>query len=330
MLIVLSNHIKPGDRMDIHKNARLTLCGREALVKTVVTKRLTLNSAAAEFKVSARTAAKWVRRYQAGGLTGLHDRSSRPHRFYRPTSSSLVEQVEILRRQRWTGCRIARSTGLSPATVSRILQRKGISRLRDLNPAPPPVRYEHPCPGDLLHLDIKKLGRFGCVGHRIHGDRNQHVRNGGWEYVHVAIDDHSRIAFSQVAGNEKGVSAAAILEVTLAWYAKLGIQVRRLLTDNGPCYQSRAFRAVCQRHQIKHIRTRPYTPRTNGKAERFIQTALREWAYACAYNTSEERATHLPRWLHDYNWHRPHASLGGAPPISRSGLDRNNLLIHDS
>jgi transposase InsO family protein len=242
----------------------------------------------------------------------------------------LIEQVEALRRQRCTGCRIARATGLSPATVSRILQRKGISRLRDLEPVPPAVRYEHACPGDLLHLDIKKLGRFGCVGHRIHGDRNQHVRNGGWEYVHVTIDDHSRMAFSQVAGNEKGVSAAAFFQAALVWYAKLGIQVRRVLTDNGPCYQSRAFRAVCKQHEIKHIRTRPYTPRTNGKAERFIQTALREWAYACAYNTSEERTAHLPRWLHDYNWHRPHASLGGAPPISRSGLDRNNVLIHNT
>ena len=316
--------------MDIHKNARLTLHGREALVRTVLNRGVTLNSAAAEFKVSARTAAKWVRRYQFEGSAGLRDRSSRPQRFYRPTSPILIEQVETLRRQRWTGCRIARSTGLSPATISRILQRKGISRLRDLNPVPPVVRYEHACPGDLLHLDIKKLGRFGCVGHRIHGDRSRHVRHGGWEYVHVAIDDHSRIAFSQVAPNEKGVSAAAFLQTALAWYGRLGIRVRRLLTDNGPCYQSRAFREVCQQHGIKHIRTRPYTPRTNGKAERFIQTALREWAYGCAYNTSEERTAYLPRWLHDYNWHRPHASLGGAPPISRSGLDWNNVLIHDS
>jgi transposase InsO family protein len=330
MLIVLSNQIFPGGRMDIHKNARLTLYGREALARMGMTPGVTLNAAAAAFKVSARTAAKWVRRYQALGPAGLLDRSSRPHRFYRPTPLPLLERVEELRRQRWTGCSIARSTGLSPATVSRILQRKGISRLRDLDPAPPPRRYEHACPGDLLHLDIKKLGRFGCVGHRIHGQRRKHLPNGGWEYVHVAIDDHSRIAFSQVAGNEQGASAAAFLHAALAWYARLGIRVRRVLTDNGPCYQSRTFRALCLQQGIKHMRTRPYTPRTNGKAERFIQTALREWAYACAYNTSEERTAHLPRWLHDYNWHRPHASLGGAPPISRSGRDRNNLLIHDS
>ena len=330
MLIVLSNQIFPGDRMDIHKNARLTVYGREALAKMGTAPGVTLNSAAAEFKVSAHTAAKWVRRYRSEGATGLRDRSSRPHHFRQPTSAILIQQVETLRRQRWTGCRIARETKLSPATVSRVLQRLGISRPRQLDPLPPARRYEHACPGDLLHLDIKKLGRFGCVGHRIHGIRRQHVRNGGWEYVHVAIDDHSRIAFSQVARNEQGLSAAAFLEAALAWYARLGITVRRVLTDNGPCYQSRVFRQVCQRHQIKHIRTRPYTPRTNGKAERFIQTALREWAYGCAYPTSEERAAHLPRWLHDYNWHRPHASLDGAPPISRSGLDRNNVLIHDN
>ncbi len=316
--------------MDIHKNARLTLCGREALVKTVLNKGVTLNSAAAEFKVSARTAAKWVARYRSEGSPGLRDRSSRPHRFYRSTPPPLMERVEQLRRQRWTGCRIVAETGLSAATVSRILQRLGISRMRGLDPIPAAVRYEHACPGDLLHLDIKKLGRIGCVGHRIHGDRTQHVKHVGWEYVHVAIDDHSRIAFSQVMPNEKGLSAATFLETALAWFARLKITIRRVMTDNGPCYKSREFHQLCQRFGIKHIRTRPYTPRTNGKAERFIQTALREWAYGCVYQNSQERITHLPHWLHDYNWHRPHASLGGAPPISRSGLDQNNVLIHDS
>jgi transposase InsO family protein len=294
MLIVSSNQIFPGDPMDIHKNARLMLYGREALAKMGTTPGVTLNAAAAAFKVSAHTAAKWVRRYEAQGRAGLHDRSSRPRRFYRPTPVALIEQVETLRRQRWTGCRIARETGLSPATISRILQRRGISRIRDLDPAPPPRRYEHACPGDMLHLDIKKLGRFGCVGHRIHGQRRWHRRNGGGEYVHVAIDDHLRMAFSQITGNEQAASAIAFLQAALEWYAKMGIRVRRVLTDNGPCYQSRAFRTVCQ-HGIKHIRTRPYTPRTNGKAERFIQTALREWAYGSAYNTSEQRAAHLPR-----------------------------------
>jgi transposase InsO family protein len=314
--------------MDIHKNARLTLHSREQLAKSVLQQGVTLNSAAAEFKVSAQTARKWVRRYQALGRSGLHDHSSRPHRLRRPTPPQLVAQVEPLRRQRWTGQRIARTLALSPATVSRILRRLHLNRWRDLEPAPPLIRYEHPHPGDLLHLDIKKLGCIGCIGHRIHGDRRQHVKRVGWEYVHVAIDDHSRIAFSQVLPNQKGPSAAAFLAAALAYYARLGITVRRLLTDNGPCYKSRVFAHLVQQHALQHSRTRPYTPRTNGKAERFIQTALREWAYAHPYSSSSERTSHLPCWLDQYNCCRPHASLNGAPPISRSGLDGNNLLIH--
>ena len=316
--------------MDIHKNARLTPLLREELARKVVSQGATLNSAAAEFKVSTRTAAKWAARYQAEGAAGLGDRPSRPHRLRHPTPPELVLQVEHLRRLRWTGYRIAQATGLSPATVSRILQRLKLNRIRDLEPASPVIRYEHEAPGDLLHLDIKKLGRIGCVGHRIHGDRKRNARHVGWEFVHVAIDDHSRIAFSQVLPNEKGLSAAAFLLAALRYYAQLGISIRRLLTDNGPCYQSRALRQVCQQYGIRHLRTKPYTPRTNGKAERFIQTALREWAYARAYEHSDQRTQHLPRWLHDYNWHRPHASLNGAPPISRSGLDRNNLLRQHS
>jgi transposase InsO family protein len=312
--------------MDIHKNARLTPLLREELARKILLAGATLNSAAAEFKVSTRTAAKWAARYQTEGAAGLRDRSSRPHRLRHPTPPQQVGQVEQLRRLRWPACRIAKTTGLSPATVSRILKRLKLNRIRDLEPASPVIRYEHEAPGDLLHLDIKKLGRIGCVGHRIHGDRKRNARHVGWEYVHIAIDDHSRIAFSQVLPNEKGLSAAAFLLAALRYYAQLGISIRRLLTDNGPCYQSRALRYVCQQHGIRHIRTRPYTPRTNGKAERFIQTALREWAYARAYQHSDQRTQHLPRWLHDYNWHRPHASLNGAPPISRSGLDQNNLL----
>ena len=312
--------------MDIHKNARLTPILRAELARKVLFQGVTLNSAAAEFKVSAKTAAKWTARYQIQGTAGLLDRSSRPHRLHRPTSPQLVLQVEQLRRLRWTGCRIAATTRLSPATVSRILKRLKLNRIRDLEPASPVFRYEHEAPGDLLHLDIKKLGRIGCVGHRIHGDRKRNARHVGWEFVHVAIDDHSRIAFSQVLPNEQGHSAATFLLAALRYYAQLGISIRRLLTDNGPCYRSRALLHVCQTYGIRHIYTKPYTPRTNGKAERFIQTALREWAYARAYPHSDLRTQHLPRWLHDYNWHRPHASLNGAPPISRSGLDRNNLL----
>ncbi|MGP8175983.1 MAG: integrase core domain-containing protein [Terracidiphilus sp.] len=285
--------------MDLHQNARLTVWSREQMAKRVTERGCTLKAAAAAFNVSAKTAAKWVSRYRSAGAAGLLDRSSRPHRLRRPTPSHLVDAVAGLRHQRWAGCRIASHTGLSPATVSRILRRLRLNRLRDLEPAPVPQRYEHAAPGDLLHLDIKKLGRFSAVGARIHGDLSRRTRGLGWEYVHIAIDDHSRIAFAQV-----------------------------LPRENGPCYRSGNFERLCQQHTIKHRRTRPYTPRTNGKAERFIQTAGREWAYARAYDSSLERAEHLNPWLHEYNWHRPHASLNKKPPISRSGLNRNNLLMH--
>jgi len=313
--------------MDIHKNARLTPILRYELVQRVLSQSCTLKAAAAAFNVSPKTAGKWTRRFLQCGRQALCDRSSRPHRLRRPTSSSVVEQIARLRRQRWTGTRIASTLALSPATVSRILRRLGLNRWRDLEPAPPIIRYEYPAPGDLLHLDIKKLGRFGCVGHRIHGDRRRHTHRPGWEYFHVAIDDHSRLAFSELLLNQKGASAASFLLAALAFYHQLGFRIRRVLTDNGPCYKSRAFRAACHNHGITHIRTRPYTPRTNGKAERFIQTAMREWAYAHAYPTSQHRQQHLPCWLFQYNCYRPHASLNGAPPISRAGAHRNNLLM---
>jgi len=316
--------------MDLHQNARLTLWSREALVRKVLIEKLGLNAAAAAFNVSTKTAAKWVRRFRSEGRAGLHDRSSRPHRLRKPTPTYLVEQVIQLRRRRWAGCRIAVTTGLSPATVSRILRRLGLHRLALLQPAPLIQRYEYAQPGDLLHLDIKKLARFGRIGHRIDGDRRQQSKGWGWEYVHVAIDDHSRMAFSAIYPDQKGPAAAAFLQAARAFFARFGIRIRRLLTDNGPCYKSRAFRRLCQAHNIRHLFTKPFTPRTNGKAERFIQTALREWAYARAYHNSWQRALELPSWLHDYNWHRPHASLNGSPPISRSGCDRNNVLIHHS
>jgi transposase InsO family protein len=284
--------------------------------------------AAASFNVTARTAAKWVKRYREQGVAGLADRSSRPHRLHRPTSSEQVERVEALRRQRWTGYRIAQHAGLSRATVSRILRRLKLNRIRDLEPAPVVQRYEHDAPGDLLHLDIKKLGRIVRPSHRVTGNRRDSVDGAGWEYVHVAIDDHSRIAFSGIYPDEKRSSVIACLRSTLDWYARLGIRFKAVLTDNGPAYRSFQFAQVCRELGLKHRFTRPYTPRTNGKAERFIQTALREWAYACSYDNSQQRSQQLHSWLHDYNWHRPHASLNHQPPISRSGLDRNNLLSH--
>jgi transposase InsO family protein len=287
-----------------------------------------LTGAAPRYNATARTAAKWVKRYREQGVAGLADRSSRPHRLHRPTSSEQVERVEALRRQRWTGYRIAQHAGLSRATVSRILRRLKLNRIRDLEPAPVVQRYEHDAPGDLLHLDIKKLGRIVRPSHRVTGNRRDSVDGAGWEYVHVAIDDHSRIAFSGIYPDEKRSSVIACLRSTLDWYARLGIRFKAVLTDNGPAYRSFQFAQVCRELGLKHRFTRPYTPRTNGKAERFIQTALREWAYACSYDNSQQRSQQLHSWLHDYNWHRPHASLNHQPPISRSGLDRNNLLSH--
>lgn len=312
--------------MDYHQNARLTIHSREQLARRVLDQGCTLKLAAASFGVSAKTAGRWVRRYREEGSAGLGDRSSRPHRLRQPTSAELVSRVEQLRRQRWTGLRIAQQTELSRATVSRILRRLKLSRMRDLEPKLPVQRYEHARPGDLLHLDIKKLGRIARPSHRVTGNRRDSVSGIGWEYFHVAIDDHSRMAFSALYPNEKQASVLAFLAATLAYYARFGIRFRAVLTDNGPAYRSYAFASACRQLGLKHRFTRPYTPRTNGKAERFIQTALREWAYARSYQNSNERSQELGPWLHQYNWHRPHGSLGASPPISRSLLDRNNLL----
>jgi transposase InsO family protein len=312
--------------MDYHHHARLTLHGRELLCRSVVEGRLGLCAAAAEHKLSRQTASRWVRRYREQGVAGLVDRSSRPHRLRQPTSLELVDRVEALRRERWTGFRIAQQTGLSRATVSRNLRRLKLSRVRDLEPRPVVQRYEHAAAGDLLHLDIKKLGRIVRPSHRVTGNRRDSVGGAGWEYVHVAIDDHSRIAFSAIYLDEKQTSVVAFLHAALAYYARLGIQFKAILTDNGPAYRSRAMAAACRALGLKHRFTRPYTPRTNGKAERFIQTALREWAYVRTYQNSNERSQELRPWLHQYNWHRPHASLGLSPPISRAGVEDNNLL----
>ena len=312
--------------MDYHHHARLTIHGREQLAKSVVEGRLSLCEAAAEHGLSRQTAAKWVGRYRELGVAGLEDRSSRPHRLRQPTSVELVARVEALRRERWSGYRIALQTGLSRSTVSRILGRLKLSRIRDLEPKLPVQRYEHALPGDLLHLDIKKLGRIERPSHRVTGDRRDSVQGAGWEYVHVAIDDHSRIAFSAIYPDETQASVLAFLDAALTYYARLGICFKAILTDNGPAYRSRAMAVACKTLGLKHRFTRPYTPRTNGKAERFIQTALREWAYVRSYGNSNERSQELRPWLHQYNWHRPHSSLGLSPPISRSGLDDKNLL----
>lgn len=313
--------------MNIHKNARLTPLGRERLVRLIESGQ-TPEAAARAAGVCPRTARKWWTRFKAEGLAGLQGRSSRPHRLNRPTPAPIAAQIEALRRQRWTGGQIAAETGVSAATVSRILKRLGLNRIAALEPVEPVRRYEREKPGELIHIDIKKLGRFAQVGHRITGDRTgqSNGRGVGWEFVHVCIDDASRVAFSQLLPDEKKESAVAFLKAAVAYYASLGVLVQRVMTDNGSCYKSSAFRQACRDLGLRHIRTKPYTPKTNGKAERFIQTALREWAYAQAYPHSDRRAAELPIWLHRYNWHRPHSAIKSKPPISRLGLTEDNLL----
>jgi transposase InsO family protein len=314
--------------MNVHKNARLTPVGREAMVRRVVEGGQTPTAIGEAVGVCPRTVRKWVGRFLAEGVAGLQDRSSRPHRVRRPTPPEIVARIEALRRQRWTGAQIAREAGVSKATVSRILRRLGLNRLQALEPAEPIRRYERERPGELIHIDIKKLGKFDRAGHRVTGDRSgpNKSRGAGWEFVHVCIDDASRIAYVEIHKDERKESAVAFLKAAVRYYAKLGVTVERVMTDNGSCYRSRAFARACERLGLKHLRTRPYTPKTNGKAERFIQTALCEWAYAKAYHRSDQRGADLPVWLHRYNWHRPHASLDARPPISRLGLTGNNLL----
>ena len=313
--------------MDIHKNARLTVHGRERIV-WLLQGGHSVAEVVEMLGVADKTVRKWRDRHLSDGPVGLQDRSSRPHRLHRPTAQAVVDRIEALRRQRLTGQAIAAEVGVSPATVSRILKRLGLNRLSALEPAEPPRRYQRDRPGELIHIDIKKLGKFNKIGHRITGDRTGQSNNRGvgWEFVHVCIDDASRIAFSRVMKTERSRCAVAFLKAAVAYYASLGVTIERVMTDNGSCYKAFAFRRVCKRLGLRHLRTRPYTPKTNGKAERFIQTALREWAYARAYDTSRQRAAELPYWMHRYNWHRPHGSIGSVPPISKLGLTGNNLL----
>jgi len=312
--------------MNNHKNARLTPHGRALLVRRILEHGLRPAEAAQAMGVSVRTAYKWLKRFRQQGQAGLINRSSRPLQSPRALSPALRGQIIERRHLRQTCRHIAQALGVGHSTVARVLRREGLNRLTALEPARPQYRYEHQAPGDLLHLDIKKLGRFHQPGHRVTGNRRQDSPGAGWEYVHVAIDDHSRVAFSTLQPDETGRSACRALLQALRYYASLGVRFRRVLTDNGACYKSRRFRRLCRHLGLKHRYTRPYSPRTNGKAERFIQTALREWAYACAYASSDHRASYLPAWLHQYNWHRPHASLNYQPPVSRLTNSVNNLL----
>ena len=312
--------------MDTHKNARLTPKGREQMVRAVVGGGLGKAAAARQFNTTPKTVAKWVERFRAEGVNGLRDRSSRPLSLPSQTPQATCDAVETLRRRRYTGKQIAAELHISSATVSRILQRRGLNKLAALEPAEPIRRYERQNPGEIIHIDIKKLGRFEQVGHRITGDRKgqSNSRGVGWEYLHLAIDDHSRVAYSEILPDEKRRSCLRFLLNALRFFRTHGVKVQRVMTDNGVSFRSRRYAKALRLLKIKHLRTKPYTPKT--KAERFVQTSLREWAYAQAYLTSDHRAQHLPRWLHRYNWHRPHSSLKSKPPISRLRLTEDNLL----
>ncbi len=310
--------------MNLHKHARLTPRGRALLVDRVLVHGLRVEEAAQAAGVSVRTAYKWLRRFREEGAAGLADRSSRPHGCPHATPQVIADQVLERRRSRQTYRQIAGELPVAPSTIARLLRRAGLHRLADLEPAAPENRYEYVAPGQLLHLDIKKLARFRQPGHRVTGNRQINSDGIGWEYVHLAIDDHSRVAFGSIEPDERGISACRALLHTVRYYRRLGVCFERVLTDNGACYRSRSFHRLVPRLGMRHLRTRPYTPRTNGKAERLVQTSLREWAYARAYASSEHRAHAFTDWLHHYNWHRPHASLGYKPPISRLVL--NNVV----
>jgi transposase InsO family protein len=301
--------------MQLHANAKTTPKARALLVQRVVTHAWTYREAAEAAGVSIRTVAKWVTRFRLDGQTAFGDGSSRPRHQPRATPVRTISAIVHLRQLGLPAWQIARRVGRPRSTVSVILRRVGLGSLKA--PAPPVQRYEWPAAGDLLHLDIKPLGRFQVIGHRIHGDRRVRSRGAGWDYAHVAVDDATRIAFVEVLPSQCGDTTADFLARAVAWFAQYGVQIRRVMSDNGSGYLSRAFRRACQVLAVRHIRTRPYTPRTNGKAERFIQTLLREWAYARAYRTSRQRATVLAGWLSYYNRQRPHASLDYQAPWSR-------------
>jgi len=316
--------------MNHHKNARLTFARRLEMVRLMTENALTPADAAAAAGVSEPTARKWLGRFLSGGEPALGDASSRPKHSPRRISESKALAIVELRRRRLTQARIAKSLGVSEATVSRVLRRAGMSKLSALQPVEPVQRYEHAAPGEMLHIDTKRLGVIAREGHRIHGNRRTRARGVGWEFLFVAIDDHARIGFTQMHPFERGPNAVEFLQAAVAYYASLGITVRRVLTDNGSPFMSHAWRQTCAELGIVHKRTRAYRPQTNGKAERFIQSALREWAYGIAYDHSSERTAMLAKWQHHYNWHRPHAGIGGVPPMSRlnPASGKNVLTLH--
>jgi len=311
--------------MSNHRNAKLGLAGRYALV-CAIEDGLTLKAAAAAFSVSPATAHRWWHRWSEAGeearatLSCLFDRSSRPHRSPRQLAPQFAEAICACRRQTGWGPRlVAAATGFCHSTVWKVLKRAGISR-PPRSVREPANRYEWPCPGDLLHMDTSEYARFQRPGHRVTGDRRSQDRQhrDGVEYVHAIIDDHSRLAYAEIHPDQRAVTVTGFLERALSYFADHGIVAKRLMTDNAWIYvKSRVVAQLLARHQLRHLTTKPYRPRTNGKVERFHQTMAREWAYGLVYSSHRERAAALPHWLNHYNTARPHSSLGGRPPISR-------------
>jgi transposase InsO family protein len=314
--------------MKIHANAPFGPKGRLTMVRRVTEQGWSLTEAAEAAGVSERTCSKWVARYRTEGEAGLLDRSSAPKTVANRTEERRIEAIAALRRLRMTGAEIAECLGMALSTVSGILAGIGLGKLSRLGPPEPPNRYERKRPGELIHIDIKKLVRIeGGAGHRVTGKRTSHARGAGWEFVHVCVDDATRLAYVEVLPDEKARTCVGFLRRAVAFYRSYGIKVERLMTDNGGAYRSTVHAIACRALKIRHIRTRPYRPRTNGKAERFIRTMLGGWAYGAIYRSSAERTAALSGWLEFYNWRRPHGSLSHKPPGARLGeLKRNNLV----
>jgi transposase InsO family protein len=300
--------------MKLHPNAKTTPRSRLLLVQRILEDRVSLPEVAEAQGVSTTTARKWLRRFEAEGCAGLEDRPSAPKRIPHQTAPLLVRQIERLRRLRWTAFRIARELRLALSTVARIVKRLGLGRLPPVVPPEPIVRYQRDTAGELVHIDTKKLGRIKQIGHRMTGDRHDTVRGVGWEFAHVAIDDATRTGYVEMLPDERGDNAVRFLRRLVRWYARRGVRVRAIMTDNGPAYISRQFRRACHELGLRHLRTQPYRPQTNGKAERFIQTLLREWAYVRPYRSSQRRTAALKIWLRYYNRQRPHTALGYRTP----------------
>lgn len=303
--------------MKLHPNAKTTPKGRQALVARVREQHWSISETAGAAGVSIKTVYKWLARYHQEGPAGLQDRSSRPHRMPTCTPASKVRRIQALRHRRLAAWEIAERVPVPVSTISRILKRLGLGRLWQLEPEQKVQRYEREVPGELVHMDTKKLARIRGVGHRIHGNRQRRARGVGWEFAHVCVDDFTRLAYTEVRSEETADAATAFFRRAVAWFRRKGIEIQRLMTDNAKCYTSHQFRNLCGDLKIRQLFTRPYTPRTNGKAERFIQTMTRRWAYRKPYRSSAERTRALPEFTWHYNHRRPHRALGKKTPMDR-------------